>query len=143
MASTMSPEQAAQLVRRVLAGEREAYAGIVTEYQGRVRAALASYCRSAEEVEELCQLAFIEAYRKLEDFEPARGAFLAWLLAIARSCLLMELRRRKAEGERTAQYLERAAASSSALGDSQQAQAALEQCRHGTRRPRNRRNEQP
>ena len=64
MASTMSPEQAAQLVRRVLAGEREAYAGIVTEYQGRVRAALAGYCRSAEEVEELCQLAFIEAYEQ-------------------------------------------------------------------------------
>ena len=120
---------AAELVRRVLDGDRDAYAPLVDAWQDRVRAAVAGCCRSAEEVEELAHLAFVEAYRKLGDFDPARGSFPAWLLAIARSCLLAELRRRRSELQRAARYLEIAvAASSAAAVDIEPRRRALEFC---------------
>lgn len=115
-------------VRRVLGGEREAYAEIVEACQDRLRAALGGYCRSAEELEEVCHLAFIEAYRKLAEFDPGRGPFVSWLLTIGRNGLLMELRRRKAEGERAARYLERAAESGPAFEDAERARLALANC---------------
>ena len=45
-------------------------------------------------VEELTQAAFVTAYRKLDRYEP-RGAFRAWLKAIARNLMLHELRERR------------------------------------------------
>jgi RNA polymerase sigma-70 factor (ECF subfamily) len=119
---------AAELVRQVLAGDRDAYAPLVDAWQDRVRAAVAGYCRSAEEVEEIAHLAFVEAYRKLGDFDPARGSFPAWLLTIARTCLLAELRRRRSEGQRAARYLEIAAAAPSAPADIESRRRALERC---------------
>jgi RNA polymerase sigma-70 factor, ECF subfamily len=109
MASQLTPQQAAQAAARVASGEREVYALLVDAYQSRVRALVAGYCNSAEQVEETCHLAFVEAYVKIDEFDPQRGAFSNWLLTIARNCLLAELRRRKSEGERAARYLERAA----------------------------------
>lgn len=127
----LSPQEAARTVRLVLAGRRESYALLVDAFQDRVRAALAAGCRSAEEVEEAAHAAFVEAYRRLADFDPARGAFLSWLLAIARSALLIELRRRRAAGERAAEYLERAARAAPAEPAAHLAagaRAALEGC---------------
>ncbi len=126
MTEGLTDSQAAAIAVRVADGDREAYAELVAACQDRVRARLAGYCRSAEEVEEVSHLAFVEAYRKLEDFDPRRGSFLGWLLAVARNCLLGELRRRKSEGQRAARYLERAAGS--AEDDIEPARAALERC---------------
>jgi RNA polymerase sigma-70 factor (ECF subfamily) len=126
MDEALAAADAADTARRVAGGDREAYACLVSAYQDRVRAQIAGYCRSAEEVEELCHLAFVEAYRKIEAFDPARGSFLGWILTIARSLLLEELRRRRSEGRRAARYLERAAATETP--DLEAERAALEHC---------------
>ncbi len=115
-------------IRRVLEGDREAYAEVVAATQRQVWAMLAGYCRSAEETEEFCHLAFVEAYFRLSQYSPERGSFLSWLMTIARSRLLNEIHRRQAEGERSLRYLERAAAERAPFEDLEGARHALEHC---------------
>jgi RNA polymerase sigma-70 factor (ECF subfamily) len=93
-----------------------------------VRGALGGFARSADELEEWCHKAFVEVYFKLKDYDPARGPFLPWFLAVARNLVLEELRRRKAEERRLHRYVERAVQESSPLQPEPQARAALERC---------------
>lgn len=54
---------------------------------------LAFLLRDASEREDVAQEAFLAAWQGLASFDPARGAFLPWLLAIARHRALNALRR--------------------------------------------------
>lgn len=124
----LNGERCNELIRRVLAGEQEAYAEIVSGYQDPVRAALGGYCRSPEELEDFCHKAFVETYFKLADYDPRRGVFLPWFLTIARNCLLEDLRRRKSEERRLHRYIERLAVEESPFEDAEVARQALERC---------------
>lgn len=126
--ATLTDDRARELLGRVRGGDRDAYAEIVAGYQDQVRAVLGGYARSAEEVEDFCHVAFVEAYFKLEDYDSRRGPFLPWFLAVARNAALEELRRRRAEGRRLFRYVERAAAEGPPHEDVTRAQAALEKC---------------
>ncbi len=128
MAGTLGGERCARIVERVLAGEQDAYAEIVRAYQDSVRAALGGFARSAGELEDYCHKAFVDAYFKLCDYDPERGPFLPWFLALARNSVLEELRRRKSEERRLHRYVERAAQEGSPFDGQERAQAALERC---------------
>ncbi len=116
------------IAERVAAGEREAYSQIIDACQDRVRAAVGGFCSSAEEVEEVCHVAFIEAYRKIHQFDSERGSFMTWLLTISRNCMIAEFRRKRSSDRRIAGYIERIAEAPSPIEDVERARAALEQC---------------
>lgn len=113
---------------RVQAGDRDAYGVIVARCQDALRAALGGFARSAEELEDFCHLALVNAYFHLRDYSPERGPFLPWLVAVAKNAVLEELRRRRAEGRRLFRYVERGLAEGTDPDDLDRAREALEGC---------------
>ncbi len=101
------------LIARVLAGDREAYAGLVRTYQARVRRLCASMLKDATEAEDAAQDVFLKAYRALAEYQ-GTSSFYTWLYRIASNhCLgLLRSKARKpaeswdalveAEGEKNA-----------------------------------------
>jgi RNA polymerase sigma-70 factor (ECF subfamily) len=96
----------AATVQTVLSGNPQAYAELVRRYQSRLRSVLSFYCRSADEVEEFLQEAFVQAYTHLRRFDPA-SPFYPWLKTIALNALRMEVRRQEARRARPDEYLRR------------------------------------
>src|SRR5262245_50421239 len=88
----------ADIVRKVLAGERDAYRHVVREYGPVVRAALAAQLSSSDVVEDLAQETFIAAYEHLGEFDLSKDPG-PWLKGIARNKLLMHFRRTAQHGE--------------------------------------------
>jgi RNA polymerase sigma-70 factor (ECF subfamily) len=71
-----------QLVDRVLGGDKHAFNLLVLRYQHRVAALVARFVHDAQEAEDVCQEAFIKAYRALPLFR-GDSAFYTWLYRIA------------------------------------------------------------
>jgi RNA polymerase sigma-70 factor, ECF subfamily len=86
------------VLRKVLAGDRDAYRLIVKEYGSVVRACLAGHLSSVDVVEDLAQETFIAAYEHLGDFDLEQD-FGPWIKGIARNKMLMHLRRTYQHGE--------------------------------------------
>lgn len=86
------------ILRKVLAGDRDAYRLIVKEYGSVVRACLAGHLSSVDVVEDLAQETFIAAYEHLGDFDLQQD-FGPWIKGIARNKMLMHLRRTYQHGE--------------------------------------------
>jgi RNA polymerase sigma-70 factor (ECF subfamily) len=84
------------LVARAIAGDREAFSGLVQREGARLRAFVACRLRDPETAEDLAQEAFIVAYRRLGDFDVSQD-FYNWVRGIARNLLLNERRRRSRE----------------------------------------------
>ncbi len=75
----------------------ESFGRVVREHQSRLRAFLRRLTRGdAALADDLAQETFLEAHRKLAQFE-GRGSFSSWLFGIAWSRFLMERRKRKEE----------------------------------------------
>ena len=86
------------ILRKVLAGDRDAYRTVVKEYGPVVRACLAGHLSSVDVVEDLAQETFIAAYEHLGDFDLEQD-FGPWIKGIARNKMLMHLRRTYQHGE--------------------------------------------
>jgi RNA polymerase sigma-70 factor (ECF subfamily) len=71
-----------ELVRRVLAGQVEAYGAIVARHQARVFYLGLKFLRRTEDAEDFAQEVFIRAYERLASFQGA-VPFAAWLYRIA------------------------------------------------------------
>lgn len=99
-----SPEADA-IVRDVLSGQTEAYAGLVRLYQREVWGVAAALLHDAHRTEELVQQAFVEAYLHLDRYEPGRD-FGAWIKSIARNLVREDLRARSRENRRMRAYRE-------------------------------------
>lgn len=85
--SAASAEADAALVRRVLAGETEAFEPLVVKYQARVFAAARRHARREDEVADIVQEVFLKAYERLAAFR-GEAPFEHWLMRIAtRTCL--------------------------------------------------------
>lgn len=84
----------AVLVARVLAGDENAFAGLVDRYHAEVYHLALRQVRQREDAEDLTQEAFLRAYRALAQYDPTRP-FGAWLYAItSRLCIDFHRRRR-------------------------------------------------
>lgn len=87
------PDEAG-LVRRVLAGETEAFDALVRAHSPRVFRFLHQFVRNRHDAEDLTQQAFLRAFAKLGSFDPRRP-MINWLLTIARRCALNHFRAAK------------------------------------------------
>jgi len=78
----MSEDTDQQLVDRVLNGNKNAFNLLVLRYQHRVSALVGRFVHDSHEAEDVCQEAFIKAYRALPLFR-GDSAFYTWLYRIA------------------------------------------------------------
>lgn len=82
-----------EVLKRVKAGESDAYAIVVWEYSPRIHAYFASRLSDPQAVEDLAQETFIAGFQNLHRFR-GDAAFSTWLTSIARHKMLDYLRRR-------------------------------------------------
>lgn len=92
MTGNTYPFDAAPVVRRILAGDEDAYTEIVEAYQARLRAHLSWYAPNANLVDDVAQEAFVTAFRRLRHFRPELD-FYPWLRQIAFNIMRTELRK--------------------------------------------------
>ncbi len=79
-------------VERVLAGDVQAFAGIVQRWQGPLVNMAWRYCRDRGRAEEMAQEAFVRAWRGLGSWR-REGSFSTWLFALAANVFRSELKR--------------------------------------------------
>ena len=79
-------------VARVLAGETEAFEGIVRRWQGPLVNMAWRYCRDRFRAEEMAQEAFVRAWRGLAQWR-RESSFSTWLFALAANVYRSELKR--------------------------------------------------
>jgi RNA polymerase sigma-70 factor (ECF subfamily) len=79
-------------VERVLAGDVQAFEGIVRRWQGPLVNMAWRYCRDRGRAEELAQEAFVKAWRGLKTWR-REGAFSTWLFGLAANVFRSELKR--------------------------------------------------
>ncbi|HZE98112.1 MAG TPA: sigma-70 family RNA polymerase sigma factor [Planctomycetota bacterium] len=79
-------------LKRVLSGDRDAYAAIVAGHQDMLLAYAAFRVPDAALVDEVVQQTFIRAYEQIRDFQADKD-FGIWLRSICRFMILAELKR--------------------------------------------------
>ncbi len=79
-------------VERVLAGDVNAFEGIVRRWQGPLVNMAWRYCRDRGRAEEMAQEAFVRAWRGLVQWR-REGSFSTWLFALAANVFRSELKR--------------------------------------------------
>jgi RNA polymerase sigma-70 factor, ECF subfamily len=90
-AATSAEEDLAD-VERVLAGEVQAFEGIVRRWQGPLVNMAWRYCRDRGRAEEMAQEAFLRAWRGLAGWR-RESTFSTWLFALAANVFRSELQR--------------------------------------------------
>jgi RNA polymerase sigma-70 factor (ECF subfamily) len=83
-----------EIISRVLQGEQNAYAELVTRYQGFVFTLVLRMIKSREDAEEVAQDVFIKAYRSLAGFR-GESKFTTWLYTITNTTCITFLRKKK------------------------------------------------
>ena len=84
----------AELVRRCLRGDREAYAPLVERYQRVLYNVAYRMVHDGEDARDLVQGALVRAYEKLADYDPAYQ-FFSWIYRILVNDTLNFLKKRK------------------------------------------------
>lgn len=85
-----------EIISKVLGGDQQAYAGLVSRYQNYVFTLVLRFTKNREDAEEVSQDIFIKAYRALADFRGA-SKFSTWLYTIVNTTCLTFLRKKKLE----------------------------------------------
>ena len=83
-----------EIISRVLTGEQNAYAELVSRYQAYVFTLVLRMIKSREDAEEIAQDVFVKAYRSLADFR-GESKFSTWLYTIANTTSITFLRKKK------------------------------------------------
>lgn len=83
-----------ELISRVLRGEPQLYAELVTRYQNFVFTLALRYTPVREDAEEIAQDVFVKAYKALKDFR-GDSKFSTWLYSIVNSTSITFLRKKK------------------------------------------------
>lgn len=95
MEQRMSEDEELQIIRRIVDGEIEAFEHLVLHYQDRLLRMIGTLLNDERRLaEDVAQIVFVEAFRRLKDFDPARSRFSTWLFMIARSRSLNALRKK-------------------------------------------------
>lgn len=84
----------AHLIHETLAGSTEAFGQLVCKHQDRLFNTMVHVAGVREDAEDVCQEAFVRAYRKLDTFA-GNSAFYTWLYRIAFNVLASRRRRKR------------------------------------------------
>lgn len=84
----------AELITRILQGDRNAYRPIVQRYQGRIHAMVLGMVRNGEDARDITQVAFIKGYENLSSFR-IESSFYTWLYRIAMNLAIDHCRKGK------------------------------------------------
>jgi len=90
-----------ETIRKVLQGDRGAFAAIVEAHQDMLLAFAGYRLPDRDLADEVVQQTFIRAFEQLRDFRPD-GDFAAWLRAICRFVILAEVKRRQRQAHNLA-----------------------------------------
>jgi RNA polymerase sigma-70 factor (ECF subfamily) len=83
-----------ELVRSVLAGDRERFGTLVERYQGRLINYLYRLVRNLDEAHDLAQEVFVRVYQALDRFDP-QYRFSTWLFRVAQNAAIDVIRKRR------------------------------------------------
>ena len=83
-----------EVITRVLRGEHQLYAELVTRYQNFVFTLALRYTPVREDAEEIAQDVFVKAFKALKDFR-GESKFSTWLYSIVNSTAITFLRKKK------------------------------------------------
>jgi RNA polymerase sigma factor (sigma-70 family) len=83
-----------EIISRVLQGDHQAYAGLVSRYQNYVFTLVLRMVKTREDAEEVAQDVFIKAYRALADFR-GDARFSTWLYTIVNTTCITFLRKKR------------------------------------------------
>lgn len=83
-----------ELVVRILDGEHELYAEIVSRYQGRLVNFLNRLLRNMEAAHDVAQDVFLKVYNALDRFDP-KYKFSTWIFRVAHNQAIDEIRKRR------------------------------------------------
>ncbi|MDQ1912908.1 RNA polymerase sigma factor [Paenibacillus sp. GD4] len=89
-------EQDSELTRRVLAGDKQAYAFLVNKYKNKIYNVIRGMGVSLQDAQDLTQETFLRAYRKLAARQEERS-FAAWIYSIATNLVKDEWKKRRME----------------------------------------------
>lgn len=78
-------------MRRIQAGDTEAFRALIQEYQGRVAATSARLAGAGVDPEEIAHEVFVRVWKSAHRYEPS-ARLSTWLFAIARNLVLNEIR---------------------------------------------------
>ncbi len=90
----ISREEDADAIRRVLAGNKNAYTFLQNKYKNIINAIVRKVIRDEDDVDDLTQETFIKAYNALENFN-FNYAFSSWLYKIASNACIDFLRKKR------------------------------------------------
>jgi RNA polymerase sigma-70 factor (ECF subfamily) len=89
----MTADSAEDLIQRIVAGERDAFAELYRRYRPDIFRFAAHFCGSAGQAEDIVQDVFLAVLQHASRYRAERSTVLPWLLGIARN----HARRRRAE----------------------------------------------
>jgi len=89
-----------RLIEATLAGDDEAFAGLVRQTKGRVFGIAARFARNDHELDDICQDVFIRVYQNLSRFR-RDAPFVHWISKIAIRTCYDYLRKRQRDREQT------------------------------------------
>lgn len=81
-------------IRKVLAGNRQAFSSLVDRHKDNVYSLALKVCCNPEDAEEIAQDAFMKAFRSLSSFR-MKSSFSTWLYRITYNTAISSLRSRK------------------------------------------------
>ena len=90
----MQKEQEIQLVNKIKKGDQNAFRSLVNEYKDMVYSICFNISKNREDAEELAMDAFMQAYKKIDNFR-GESAFSTWIYRIAYNLTLSKLRKSK------------------------------------------------
>jgi len=83
-----------ELILQTRDGQAEAFSVLIGRYQARMRALAAHYVANRDDVYDIVQDVFLEAFRNLDAFDPDHE-FVTWLRSICRHRVMNHFRRTK------------------------------------------------
>jgi RNA polymerase sigma-70 factor (ECF subfamily) len=86
-------EALAKQVRQCVAGDAQAWKGLVVSQHRRIYSICYRFTGSATDAEDLMQDVFLKLYRNLESFDATRGSFQTWITTLTRNLLVDHFRR--------------------------------------------------